>query len=313
MTGPPVVALDGENSETRILSMKAAQSKLLAGIRAGRLAAVESAIQAGANVNHPKRDPPLIEAASRGSKRIVQTLLNAGASANCTNSLGESILNGVRNPEIAALLIRAGANPNLVPQGWNPPLHLMAANGTIIIAKTLLSHGADVNLRNSDGETPLLVAVGRGQTAMVRLLLSSGADLEVRNPAGDTAIHRSCSTRSRAAVKIVKLLLDAGADPNARDGDRSTPLARACYFRDLEVVRLLLNSGADVNAKDKVGWTPLLSAIRIADAKIVTLLLRAGADLSVRVSNRHDNRSVAGKTVREIAQESSKAVRALLS
>lgn len=252
-------------------------------------------------------------AVGAGKIAAVRELLDSGADPKVTNSLGESLLNDTLKPEIAQLLLEAGANPDFVPRWWNPPLHVAAANGRVAVAKVLLAYGAKPDLRNDEGNTPLHLAAGNGQTEFVRLLLAAGAKVGLANAEGKKPIHRICSSHSQAAPKIVQLLLAAGADPNSKDAEGSTPLMDACYFRNLPVVRSLLKSGAEVNTKDKFGWTAILSAIRREDAKAVALLAKSGAELSIRISKRHPNRSVAGRTLLEIAEDSSKPVRDLLA
>ena len=56
------------------------------------------------------------------------------------------------------MLIKHGANVNVLADGKVSPLHLAAANGNVKVAKTLLSHRghrAKINARDEDQMTPL--------------------------------------------------------------------------------------------------------------------------------------------------------------
>ena len=73
----------------------------------------------------------------------------------------------VADPQVAALLIAAGADPNAADVDGNRPLHKM-------YHEALLAPG--VNLRNVHGFTPLHFAALKGDDEGVRWLLSKGAD-----------------------------------------------------------------------------------------------------------------------------------------
>lgn len=53
------------------------------------------------------------------------------------------------------ILIKHGADVNILADGKVSPLHLAAANGNIKVAKILLKHRAKINARDSDQMTPL--------------------------------------------------------------------------------------------------------------------------------------------------------------
>src|SRR4051812_32749569 len=81
-------------------------------------------------------------------------------------------------PQVAALLLERGADPNAVAR--NPmrvtPLHSAAAARQLEIARLLLTAGADPNARQQDDYTPLRAATEHGDTELEQLLLEHGAD-----------------------------------------------------------------------------------------------------------------------------------------
>ena len=78
-----------------------------------------------------------------------------------------------RAAAIAALLA-GGADPN-VRMGSETPLHKLARDNDIAIAKLLLAHGANVAALDTRGRTPLTVAARKGHAALAALLRQHAA------------------------------------------------------------------------------------------------------------------------------------------
>ncbi|HEU4963043.1 MAG TPA: ankyrin repeat domain-containing protein [Bacilli bacterium] len=105
---------------------------------------VEYLLEQGAPVNEASRNPfqvmPLHSAVARGSVRIAEMLLQAGAQVNAKQESGFT------------------------------PMHEAALQGNVEMANLLLAHGADASLRKDDGETPLDVALAKDKQEVVELL-----------------------------------------------------------------------------------------------------------------------------------------------
>ena len=113
----------------------------------------------------------LIEAAERGSERVLRLLLEQGADINGRDGADWTPLHGAlkrpgndaartRPVGSAMMLIEAGADVNAQTAviGWTP-LHLAAALNETGVARALLAEGANVNARTRlGGWTPLDVA-----------------------------------------------------------------------------------------------------------------------------------------------------------
>jgi ankyrin repeat protein len=78
-------------------------------------------------------------------------------------------------PDIAALLLDKGANPNLRGQAGLTVFHEAAATGQIDLAEMLLQHGGDVNATDNSGKTPLAYATDGKKDAMAAWLRARGA------------------------------------------------------------------------------------------------------------------------------------------
>jgi GNAT superfamily N-acetyltransferase len=102
-------------------------------------------------------------------------------------------------------------------EGWTA-LHLAA---TPEIAAMLLDAGAGVDARNrhkfaGPGNSPLSAAVYQQRNEVVRLLIERGADVNQGDNGGFTPLHLAVAN---GYVESARTLLEAGASPNARTGE----------------------------------------------------------------------------------------------
>ena len=131
-------------------------------------------------------------------------------------------------------------------------LHDAAMAGEPELAAVLIRSGADPNAKEAEGHTPLYRA-STGDVA--RVLLTAGAAVDVvSGPTRGTALHQAAR---RGHVSVAQALLDHGATIDARDARDQTPLRRAVNCRQVQIVRLLLRHGADPHLADRRGVTPL--------------------------------------------------------
>ena len=152
------------------------------------------------------------------------------------------------NPEIIALLLEHGADPNTVVI-MGEPTRLMPLHWAIIhdnaesyhIVKILLDQNADLMAETTGGITPLHFASQAGDDDLITLLLDQGADIEAETDDGLTPLHFASSSDN---PENVKLLLRRGADINALDSNRQTPCQNA--VERFDTCRLYYrNSGFD--------------------------------------------------------------------
>jgi ankyrin repeat protein/TPR repeat protein len=149
---------------------------------------------------------PLHLAASMGSAENVRVLLEAGSPINKVNELGESALlkafsaedPSLINYEVVNLLLRYGADPQIVSKYSMTPLFYASRLGRSDLIKLLVEAGANPNerfqLRQSEiplnmisklertivsnGGTPLLLAVALGNPGAIQALIDAGANLD---------------------------------------------------------------------------------------------------------------------------------------
>jgi ankyrin repeat protein len=235
----------------------------------------------------------LIEAVQNDDRVAVEQALQQKVDVNARSDDGGTALGwaAIRcNIEIAALLIKAGANPNLTNEQRVGALYLAIVNGSPAIVQMLLEKGADPNLARQDGETPLMTAARLGQVDTIKMLLEHGAQVNAR----EKKFQQTALMWAAGHPDAVHVLIDHGADVHARsktwditatiytpttstigktgipwnnDGTYTSKQGgqNAIHFavqkHDTESVRMLLDAGVDVNTPSADGTTPLLAAL----------------------------------------------------
>lgn len=88
--------------------------------------------------------------------------------------------------ELARFLLEAGADPNKADIFNLVPLHEIASNNDVELARIIfeLGKGVDINARDQYDATPLHEACANGHFQIVKLLLEHGADPRIADKAG---------------------------------------------------------------------------------------------------------------------------------
>lgn len=164
---------------------------------------------------------PVADAAMRGDRDAVKTLLQQGADVNAPHADGMSALHWAAergDADLASMLLYAGANTAGVTRiGHYTPLHIASKSASLAVVESLLKAGADVNAKTS--------------------------------PTAVTALHLAADSGNAA---IVTKLADKGADVNARESEwGQTPLIFAAAQNRAETIRVLLARGADAKIASK--------------------------------------------------------------
>jgi hypothetical protein len=159
-------------------------------------------------------------------------------------------------PEIAKMLLEAGADPNAAHNHRrSSPLHYAAdgyinseqwnADGQVKTIRVLLDAGGNHHARDGNGATPLHRAVRTRCAKAVKFLLESGSDPTIRNKSGSTAFHLAVQNTGRggsgaeiakaAQREIIEVFLARRVPTNLQDGKGKTVLecARAAWVRAL--------------------------------------------------------------------------------
>lgn len=203
------------------------------------------------------------QAVASKNRPLVEILLKAGASVEPrpikpgqfrgrmryfrdgrANSPLESAVEA-NQPELVALLLTHGANPNRRTMNQGSALQQSISYGNLKIVNLLLTHGANPNVRDRQGQTPLVEASSSDRPGIVEALLAHDADPDAADRQGMTPLMTAAGAHNPTMVRI---LLAHGAKVNAKNRYHQTALgsARSSYDRKArEVARLLRAAGAE--------------------------------------------------------------------
>lgn len=178
------------------------------------------------SVSEATRD--LLDAATAGDAAAVQAALDAGADIDARGDAGMTALvtaTKANSVDAARLLIEAGADVNAKDDIQDSAYLYAGARGHDEILQLALAHGADLASTNRFGGTALIPASERGLLSTVRILLDAGVDPNHVNNLNWTALHEAIvlGDGSRAYVDVVRALIDGGADVTIPDGDGVVP------------------------------------------------------------------------------------------
>ena len=149
-------------------------------------------------------------ASFKGNLKIVEQLIAYKADPNLCSNEGISPLHAASNRDIAEVLLKGGASPNVV-SGPNAvtPLHEACATGRVDIVQLLLRNNANPNTLNSSGLTPLCVAAVNGHVEIVDILLKAGAQADLQRAYNDWTPLFFAAVGGH--FNVVELLLKYGA------------------------------------------------------------------------------------------------------
>jgi ankyrin repeat protein len=174
-------------------------------------------------------------------------------------------------PEIVAILIDAGADPNAAIEGsWHTetPLHWAASSDDVDVARALIEGGANIEAPGASiaGGSPLDDAVGYGCWQVARLLIERGARVDRLWQAAALGIRTRFDELIAAEAPTTQQLTDA--------------FWQACHGGQRRMAEHLLALGAELNGTPS--WadsTPLDAADSLGTGResLLTWLKEQGA------------------------------------
>jgi ankyrin repeat protein len=237
----------------------------------------------------PKSD--VADAAMRGDKGAIQTLVQQKADVNAQQIDGTSALHWAvqaNDLQLTDLLLRNGAKASAANKAGATPLLLATQNGNAAMIERLLAGGADPNApMTKTGDTALMMAARTGKTDAVKALLDHGAKINAAETwGGTTALMWAVSERH---PDVAKMLIERGADVNAKS--YFVPSASGRGFEGTTPIAPKPNQEIEEFAAGML--TPLMFAARENDLESAKLLAKAGADLNARGGDGKDALSLA--------------------
>ncbi|RWQ91162.1 ankyrin repeat-containing domain protein, partial [Paecilomyces variotii] len=223
---------------------KHGRTPLFYAVQRCRTPIVQMLLEAGADSNISEDDftepiLPINWAAARGFEAIVKMLLDSGANANQLDHPSQSPLLwalGVYNHDFSKKLYRGRS-----PLRGN---HFAFGDAEAVL-DLLLKNGADPNVIDEDGRTPLYLSVklGLNSKALVRSFLRAGCDPNRKDKYGRTPLM---GATVRGMTKFVTALLEApNLDRDATDNFGRTALLEATARNKPLIRDILLQPSAE--------------------------------------------------------------------
>lgn len=149
----------------------------------------------------------LMTAARNGHLEAMETLLEAGADIDKRNSNNVSMLSDAmtsRRTEVAKLLIEKGCQAGSKTAQGSYPLIWAAYHGHTKMVEALVARRVPLDVRTQSGHTALAKAASMGHLEIVRLLVEGGANLENADRRGRTPLTWAESAGHRDVVKFLE-------------------------------------------------------------------------------------------------------------
>ena len=181
-------------------------------------------------------------------------------------------MEGVENNDVATVdrILQydamGGKNFNVNGSFHDSLLHKAVRNRDYEICKILVKFGADVNLLSLDNQSPLNVAEANGDSPVCELLVRQRKEKKIRYK---KELHVFAKENN---IDNCKSFLES-VDVNETDEKMQAPLHVAMIFADDALCNLLLRYEADVHAKDSYMDNPIQLAFYYGRFKLREKLL----------------------------------------
>ncbi|KAI4924871.1 uncharacterized protein J4E92_006907 [Alternaria infectoria] len=192
--------------------------------------------------------------------------------------------------KIVEILLDCGASANTTDKSGCTGLHIAARTQDVRLAMVLLQRGAWLDVPRQAmfaakaDFTPLRYALWFGNALSLRQLLSVGANINDQSVYGRNTLLHDAVTSFDLLGWHIPMLLAHGADTELANEDANTPLHLAISLNQIFAVIALLDAGANIEAIGKAGAKPLAMALEGGNYGIITLLLDRGADVHSRAN-----------------------------
>lgn len=187
-------------------------------------------------------------------------------------SMPQIMVNAIKRNDMETmrkLLADYAMNPNTTYEGQTL-LSYAVAEPTPEMAQLLIAAGADPNRRNkSDNIYPLLYVFRNNKQPFIRLLLDNGARLDLLDNDEKTLLHLAAE---ESVNHFASSIIEKGANVNALDKDGRTPLHIAVEKGKAQFIELLMGAGARKDMKDNDGRSPAEIAQQQKDNVIISVL-----------------------------------------
>ena len=116
----------------------------------------------------------------------------------------------LKDPAIASMLLRYGANPSAGDEDDETPLHVAAETSSYRTLACLLDNGAEVDVQDDMGYTPLMCAAECNSRECCVALIAAGANVHYKDEDKVSALFYAATEHKHP--RCIVPLLDAGAE-----------------------------------------------------------------------------------------------------
>ena len=175
--------------------------------------------------------------------------LSAVLQASADSRVADAAMKG--DKDAVRTLLKSGGDVNAAQGDGMTALHWAALKGDSDLAQMLVYAGANVKATTRlGGYTPLILAAREGHADVIATLLAAGADPKVPTATGTTALMLAAASGNARAVTT---LIENGADVNAKESVmQQTPLMFAAAYNRTDAMKALIKGGADIKTNTKV-------------------------------------------------------------
>ncbi|KAJ5080113.1 ankyrin repeat-containing [Anaeramoeba ignava] len=223
---------------------------------------------------------------NQASLDCVKILIDAGADPKTKDRYSQKTpLHHVSDPDLAELLLKAGADPN----------ELSSTKQSAMLS-SFINLIRQLNKDSQKVEKQVLV--------LIKKFLLYKADINTKDSKGNNVILLAFSYPN-IFRKIFKYFIRNGGDPNTQDANKHSLLHLACINRiGHEIVQDLINAGANVNAKDFFDLIPLSYALQKRDFLSAKNLLLSNSQVDeINTENIDEDMKIMLRTYNTIQKE----------
>lgn len=268
---------------------RAGHTALIMGSHAGSEPLVQGLLSRNAEVNKPNNEnqTPVLAAAANGHDKIVSLLISKKADLTLPDNTGATplIVAAFRgHVECVRLILKEGIKPDeATALGGNTALHAAAHTGNSDIAAALMKAGADPLKVNANGASALSAAAAEGKFLCYEEMVKS---VDLKSITQDLKEELMFSLASGGMRGELNDLIKIYPDVNFTSKNGDTLLMVAASKSQYTTVSLLLEKGANASGVfDSLGHDPLIKAAFGGSPNLILELLKHGADPMYRDLN----------------------------
>ncbi|XP_016309980.1 transient receptor potential cation channel subfamily A member 1a [Sinocyclocheilus anshuiensis] len=184
-------------------------------------------------------------------------------------------------PGSCSVLLTLGADPNILNNSQQSPLHMAVSMGKNVVLEQLVSHKqTDVNLEGDLRNTPVILAASLDNHEALVILYKHGAKFCRQNKLGHFPIHAAAFAGAKKSMEVILLKgeevgLSIDTHINYVDKSCSSPLHLAVRGGNLDIIKLCIAYGAKIEQQQCDKSTALHFACSQGAIEVVKVMLSA--------------------------------------